>query len=273
MPAAAGVFELPPDAAWQAPASWGQVDFISDLHLAPALPRTLAAWRSYLHETQADAVVILGDLFEVWVGDDARHAEFEAECTALLREAGRSRTLAFMAGNRDFLLGPEMAQASGLRLLHDPTMMTAWNQPLLLTHGDAWCLDDTAYQRFRSQVRSSAWQRDFLAKPLEERRTEARRIRDESQRLKQAATPVDWADVDRPTAIAWLQATGCGTLVHGHTHRPGTETLAPGLHREVLSDWDLDDSRTPRAEVLEWRPQGLQRRQLTDNTLLSQRLL
>ncbi len=259
---ATGAFALPSEAVWQIPAGWSQVDFISDLHLAPDLPRTLTAWRCYLRDTCADAVVILGDLFEVWVGDDARHADFEAACTAWLREASSHRTLAFMAGNRDFLLGREMAEAAGLRLLPDPSVMAGWGRRLLLTHGDAWCVDDLGYQQFRARVRSPAWQREFLARPLDERRAEARRIREESQRIKQTVPPAHWADVDRPTAVAWLQAAGCDTLVHGHTHRPGAEDLAPGLRREVLSDWDQDDPRSPRAEVLEWRPCGLLRRPL-----------
>jgi UDP-2,3-diacylglucosamine hydrolase len=253
-----------PDAPWQVPGDWAQVDFISDLHLAPTLPRTLAALRLYLRDTRADALVILGDLFEVWVGDDARESDFEAECTALLRDASRRRPLAFMAGNRDFLLGPAMAGEAGLRLLPDPMVMVAWGRRVLLTHGDAWCLDDAPYQQFRRQVRSAAWQAAFLGRPLAERRAEARRIREESQRRKEAAPPADWADVDRPTAIDWLQRTHCDTLIHGHTHRPVSEALAPGLTRHVLSDWDLDDARPPRADVLEWRPTGLQRRSLTE---------
>ncbi|MES2888148.1 MAG: UDP-2,3-diacylglucosamine diphosphatase [Pseudomonadota bacterium] len=256
----------PPDDtfAWQAPAHWAQIDFISDLHLAPSLPRTVEAWRRHLQDSRADALVILGDLFEVWVGDDARFDDFEAECTAWLHAASRHRTVAFMAGNRDFLLGADMAAAAGLTLLPDPTVLSAWGERLLLTHGDAWCLDDVPYQRFRQQVRGAEWQADFLSRPLPERREQARQIRAESQRLKQqqVSTPSDWVDVDRTTAVACLQRHHCHTLVHGHTHRPATETLAPGLTRHVLSDWDLDDPQQPRANVLEWRPGALQARAL-----------
>ncbi len=254
----------PGGTTWSVPQPWSQIDFISDLHLASNLPVTLSGLRRYLRSTQADAVVILGDLFEVWVGDDARHSDFDAGCTQLLWEASQQRTMAFMAGNRDFLLGAEMAQATGLRLLPDPTVMVAWGQRALVTHGDAWCLADQPYQRFRSLVRSPEWQRTFLSRPLDERRAQARHIREESQRQQQGHAPTDWADVDADTAIEHLNATHSNTLIHGHTHRPGTDSLAPGLTRHVLSDWDLDDPHHPRAEVLTWRSSGWQRHPLAN---------
>lgn len=251
-----------PAQVWEAAAHWGQIDFISDLHLAPELPKTLAALRQYLSNTSADALVILGDLFEVWVGDDARHSGFEAEVTTLLHEASQRRTVAFMAGNRDFLLGAEMAQASGMMLLADPAVMVAWGQRILLTHGDAWCLADEPYQQFRSLVRSPEWQREFLSHPLNERRAQARSIREESQRRKQTSQPSDWCDIDHPTAVNALRQSGCEILIHGHTHRPSSECVATGLMRHVLSDWDMDCTEAPRAEVLQWRPDGIHRRAL-----------
>lgn len=253
----------PPGSAWDAPAHWRQVDFISDLHLAPELPQTLSVLRKYLSATRADALIILGDFFEIWVGDDVRQAAFEAEIAHLLQRFSRHRTLAFMAGNRDFLLGPDMAREAGIILLNDATVMMAFGQRALLTHGDAWCLADDPYQQFRKMVRSAEWQRDFLARPLLERLAYARSLRQESERRNSGRAPAEWCDIDIPTAVEWLEKTNCPTLIHGHTHRPDSQTLAPGLIRHVLSDWDMDCPQNPRAEVLQWRPDGISRRALS----------
>ena len=237
-----------------APPSWRRIDFISDLHLAEDTPRTFAAWRDYLLHTPADAVFILGDLFEAWVGDDARHAGFEAQGAAVLSAAAARRPLFFMVGNRDFMLGDEMLAACGVQGLADPTLLAAFGERVLLSHGDAWCIADVEYQQFRRQVRDSAWQAKVLARPLAERRLMARSLRSESER-RASEHQGEWADVDTPTALQWLKRTNATTLVHGHTHRPATQSLAPGFARHVLSDWSLDDGdhgHVARAEVLRW---------------------
>jgi UDP-2,3-diacylglucosamine hydrolase len=237
-----------------APADWRRIDFISDLHLAEDTPNAFAAWREYLLATDADAVFILGDLFEAWVGDDARHEGFEARGAAVLAEAALRTKLFFMVGNRDFLLGREMLEACGVEGLPDPTVLAAYGERVLLTHGDAWCLGDEPYQRFRTQVRAPAWQAQVLARPLAERRTMARSLRSESERLAAEHTG-PWHDIDAPTAIEAMTIHAAPTLVHGHTHRPETAALAPGFMRHVLSDWDLDHATTPpRAEALRWEP-------------------
>jgi UDP-2,3-diacylglucosamine hydrolase len=243
----------------QAPAHWRCIDFISDLHLSAETPRTFDAWADFLRHTEADAVFMLGDLFEVWIGDDVRHQAFEAKCAQLMLEVSRSRSLAFMAGNRDFLLGDEMLQASGVAHLSDPTLLIAFGQRVLLTHGDELCLADTSYQQFRALVRSASWQKGFLAKPIEERRQLARVIRDESEMRKLGKpSPVDWADVDANAAMAWLRAGHSPTMIHGHTHRPGSEAIVDGFTRHVLSDWDMDDE-PHRAEVMRLTKNGFKR--------------
>jgi UDP-2,3-diacylglucosamine hydrolase len=259
--AARGRAEVPPVYRWAAPAGWRRIDLVSDLHLCARGPRTFDAWAAHLLHTPADAVLLLGDVFEFWVGDDQRHGGFEQRCVQLLAEATRRRPIGFMAGNRDFLVGPEMLQDCGLTALPDPTALDAWGQRLLLTHGDALCLDDTAYQQFRVQSRGDAWQRAFAALPLAERLAQARAARaaSDARRGGQAFDPELWADVDPGAAVAWLQAGGCDTLVHGHTHRPGTHTLTPGFTRHVLTDWDLDGPGAPRAEVLSITRDGLAR--------------
>ena len=247
---------VPAFAELAAPADWRTVDFISDLHLQAADPATLAAWQRYMQNTAASAVFILGDLFEVWVGDDAALAPasgldaaqgFEAHCADVLREAAQRLRVFFMHGNRDFLVGTQFLDACHTTLLADPTVLTFAGQRWLLTHGDALCLDDADYMVFREQVRSAEWQRDFLAKPLAERRAVARAIRDQSEARKRSG--VSYGDVDGPAARRWLQGAHAATLIHGHTHKPANHDLGVGLARVVLSDWDAL-AAPPRAEVL-----------------------
>lgn len=258
-------------AQWRAPAHWQAVDFISDLHLQAGDPATFEAWCHWLARPVAersDALVILGDLFEVWVGDDALQgqgpdADFWRRCARALHDHSRHTPTFFMAGNRDFLLGPAALAACGLQPLADPTVLHFAGRPWLLSHGDALCLADTDYQRFRAEVRSPGWQQAFLAQPLAQREATARALRQQSEARKRASgnDPSLWADVDTRTARQWLQAAGARTLIHGHTHRPAEHDLGDGLRRVVLSDWDMGAS-TPRAEVLRIGPQGLQRQPL-----------
>jgi UDP-2,3-diacylglucosamine hydrolase len=243
----------------QAPDAWRAIDFISDLHLAEDMPRTFAAWQGHLLRTPADAVFILGDLFEVWVGDDARHRAFGRRCADVLAEASRQRTLAIMVGNRDFLLGAEMLREGGAIGLPDPTVLCAWGQRLLLTHGDALCLADEPYMAFRREVRSPAWQQAFLARPLDERMRIAAEIRHASKTRQQFDGNLA-LDIDAAEAVRWMRQQATPEMVHGHTHRPGSSQLAPGYRRHVLSDWDLDhDAAVPRAEVLRLTRGGLVR--------------
>lgn len=241
-----------------APSHWRTVEFISDLHLQAAEPATVAAWQHYLAATQADALFILGDLFEVWVGDDAllEPGSFEAQACAPLRATAQRMPVFFMHGNRDFLAGNAFLQHCGIAGLHDPTVLAFAGQRHVLTHGDLLCLDDVDYQRFRALARSSAWQQQFLSLPLAARRAQARGIRQESEARKQSGAP--YADVDHPAAIAWLQAAGAQTVIHGHTHRPAVHALAPGLQRVVLSDWDAA-ALPPRLETLRLSAAGLER--------------
>ncbi len=247
------------NAFWKVPKAWEQIDFISDLHLSPEVPQTLATFRHYLANTQADALIILGDFFEVWLGDDARTQSFEAEVVEWLHSFSQHRALAFMVGNRDFLIGPDMAHACGMRLLSDPTTVNAWGQHVLLTHGDAWCLSDKPYQAFRSMVRSPQWQQNFLSKPLSERQEIARRLRQGSQMHQAQRTESEWHDLDSLTMLEHLSQTGCPVLIHGHTHRPGHQALSPHFTRYILSDWDMDQPNHLRAEVFQWRPNGFSR--------------
>lgn len=244
-----------------APSQWRAIDFISDLHLCAAMPRTFEAFAAHLRHTQAGAVFILGDLFELWVGDDMRQRPFEQACVDVLAEAASRLQLAFMAGNRDFLLGTAMLRESGMMALPDPTVLNAWGQRVLLSHGDALCLADLPYQAFRQQVRSPAWQQEFLGRPLAERLALAAQMRRASADAGAQRQRFDGQadiDVDAGEAVRWMHSMGTAEMVHGHTHRPGSSTLAPGFKRHVLSDWDLDNG--PRAEVLRLSRDGFERR-------------
>lgn len=241
-----------------APDAWGAIDFISDLHLSEAQPRTFDAWAAFMGGTDADAVFILGDLFEAWVGDDSRHDPFEARCAQVLADAARRRAVAFMAGNRDFLVGEALLGECRVAALPDPTLLVACGQRVVLTHGDALCLADRDYQRYRAQVRSPQWQRGVLALPLPQRRELARRMRDATTQAQRALARDEWADVDPDAAVALLREAGAVEMVHGHTHRPGSGLLAPGFTRHVLSDWDLD-ATPPRAQVLRLTGEGFVR--------------
>lgn len=247
-----------------APPAWRCIDFISDLHLGADTPETFTAWAEYLLNTPADAVFILGDLFEVWVGDDARFEGFEARCAQVLTAAAQRRHIGFMVGNRDFLVGTQMLNACGVAALADPCVLSAFGRRVLLTHGDALCLADLDYQKFRTLVRSTAWQTDFLSQTLDARRRFAREVRTHSEmRKKGLPSPADWADIATPTAIEWLREAQSSTLIHGHTHRPATEPLGAGCTRHVLSDWDLDHP-PQRAEVLRLSASGLARMSVSD---------
>jgi UDP-2,3-diacylglucosamine hydrolase len=249
------------------PAPWRAIEFISDLHLGEDTPDTWAAFQRHLLATDADAVLLLGDIFEAWVGDDSADAGFELQCAGVLQAASQRLWCGFMAGNRDFLVGPGFLRRCGLAALPDPTVLSAFGTRVLLTHGDALCLADTGYQRFRAQVRSPQWRHDFLAQPIETRRAQARRMRDASREHQRGMAPGDYADVDPAAALQWLRHAGAQVMVHGHTHRPASQAIqAPGeaagpvFLRHVLSDWDLEDPQRPRAEVLRLTAQGFERR-------------
>jgi len=238
--------------------TWRTVDFISDLHLQPSEPQTVQAWRDYLARTTADAVFILGDLFEVWVGDDTldEPGSFEAECAAVLHAAAQQRPLFFMVGNRDFLAGHGFLARTGMTGLTDPTVLVWGERRVLLSHGDALCLDDVDYQQFRALSRSAAWQQQVLAQPLAVRRALGQSMRSESELRKHSGAL--YADADAALTAQWMQQAQAPWLVHGHTHQPADHALGHDRWRIVLSDWHID-ATTHRTEVLRITPVGWQR--------------
>lgn len=253
------------------PASIGCIEFISDLHLQASRPATFAAWSRYLEQSKADAIFILGDLFEAWIGDDILKApsplgDFERACTQVLKAASSHAKLYFMAGNRDFVVGQAMLDTCGMAGLSDPTLLT-WRQGrAILTHGDLLCLKDVNYLAFRKIVHDPAWLARMLALPLPQRIEMARQMRMQSG-MGQPADHAEIMDVDDAEVLRWLDEAQVPLMIHGHTHRPADHQLGSGRERIVLTDWELDSgphAHGPiRAQALRWDETGLQRVSLT----------
>ena len=231
--------------------------FISDLHLSPRSPGATALFIRFLsgRARQAEALYILGDLFEVWVGDDIDDP-YHNRITAALREASDAGLQIFvMHGNRDFALGEEFAAKAGVRLLPDPYDLILPEWSFTLSHGDALCLDDHAYQAYRAKVRNPEWQRKMRAKPRWMRALLGRYIRWRSARRKQVNQ--GYNDLQAAATEDLLRDHAYATMIHGHTHHPAThDHFVDGIHVErwVLADWHED-----RGEALAWDGETLRR--------------
>lgn len=211
--------------------------FVSDLHIDDSRPHVLAAFERLVEAEapQVDALYILGDLVEAWVGDDDDGPAADA-VRRVLRTAARHCALHVMRGNRDFLLGARFAAETGAALIDDPAQATLGGERVLLAHGDAYCTRDGAYQAARETLRSTAWQAGVLAMGLPERRALAATLRARSA-AENANKPDNIMDVTPAAVEAALDAAGARTLIHGHTHRPGIHDLGGGRRRIVLGDW------------------------------------
>jgi UDP-2,3-diacylglucosamine hydrolase len=217
--------------------------FISDLHLQESHPRTAEAFFRFLaeHASRAEALYLLGDIFEYWAGDDDLATPFHQHIVDALRAlSDHGVALYWMAGNRDFLVGQEFARACALTLLPDPHVATIGGRTVALAHGDAQCTGDLKYMAFRAQVRDPAWQSQFLAMPLAQRKAIIAGLR-EGSRQAHGEKSYEIMDVT-PDAIAALHAaTQADVIIHGHTHRPALHLdQETGRRRYVLPDWELD---------------------------------
>ena len=222
--------------------------FISDLHLDPSRPAITELFLDFLRgeARQAEALYILGDLFEAWIGDDTPSSAADAVALALREVSDAGVPVYFIRGNRDFLLGNDYAARAGMRILPDPSVIQLYGKAVLLQHGDLLCTDDVAYQAFRAQTRNPAFIAQFLSQPLEARVAFAQKARAASQahqsEMKQddKATFETVTDVAPAEVIATFQRYGVDTMIHGHTHRPAIHTVSAGEHsftRIVLGDW------------------------------------
>lgn len=213
----------------------------SDLHLDGSLPDAIAQFQSFLSgpARAAEALYILGDLFESWVGDDDDDPDRARVCEALRTLTRAGVPCHVCHGNRDFLLGAGFEERTGCRILSDPTIVEHYGERVLLTHGDALCIDDAAYQRLRSVVRTPSWQRQFLRLSLATRRILAEAARAGS-RNHTGAMAADIMDANPSAIVEVMRACQVRTIVHGHTHRPAfhefTVDGAPA-RRMVLGAW------------------------------------
>lgn len=242
----------------------GPVWLASDLHLGPATPATAEAFLAFLQaaEEEAAALLLPGDIFDAWIGDDVIRAAPPWLATALtaLRTTASRIPLWLGRGNRDFLIGEELAGAVGARLLPEPALLQTDYGDVLLTHGDEFCTDDAAYQQFRQMVRNPQWQAAFLAKTIPERLAMAQQARGESQTANQSKS-MEIMDVNAAAVEQAFRDSGVALMVHGHTHRPARHVLeVDGSKRErwVLPDWDCDHVSPPRGGWLVIDRDGLQ---------------
>ena len=228
--------------------------FISDLHLDPDRPDIIDHFLAFLDgDAQgADALYILGDLFEAWVGDDDPNTHYAKIKMAIRKVVDKGIPVYFMHGNRDFMIGRQFANETGVEILPDPYPVTMYGQHTLLSHGDAMCIDDVQYQRVRKMVRDPEWQKTMLAKPLKERLRIAKEARRQS--LEQTINmSMNIMDVNPDEVIRVIRQYQADVLVHGHTHRPDVHTVDLGnrkAKRIVLGDWYTQGS------VLRWDLRG-----------------
>ena len=215
--------------------------FISDLHIDASRPAITEQFLSFLgaEARDADALYILGDLFESWIGDDAPDIAQSAAIAGIHALTSRGVPCFVMHGNRDFLLSEQFCRLSGAELVPDPLIVTLYGEPVLVMHGDALCTDDHAYQRLRATVREPDWQKRFLALSIKSRRALAGAARVGSQ-AHTAALEYAIADVNAESVATALRNAGTATLLHGHTHRPAIHALQVDgrpCTRIVLGDW------------------------------------
>ena len=215
--------------------------FISDLHLNQDRPDITKAFLNFLENTacKAEKLYILGDLFEAWIGDDDQN-EFISEIQNALIRINKTTKVLFMHGNRDFLIGPDFASSAGMKILTDPVVEEMFGDPVLLMHGDLLCTEDIDYQKFRKVSRDIKWQKEFLSKPLAERRIIAQNLRGASKEAT-GKKKEEIMDVSEFEVIKIIQESSVSLLIHGHTHRPNSHSIALEKHtakRIVLGDWD-----------------------------------
>ena len=215
--------------------------FISDLHLDPDRPEIGDQLIGFLktEAVEADALYILGDLFESWVGDDDPNPHYAEVKVALRTLVGRGVPTYFMHGNRDFMIGEKFASDTGVKILPDPHVVELYGEQVLLSHGDAYCIDDVQYQTVRKMTRDPRWQAMMLQKPLQERLAFAAQAR-EASKAHGGMINETIADVNQGAVEQALRSAMVDTMLHGHTHRPGVHRFTVDgepASRIVLGDW------------------------------------
>lgn len=247
-----------------ADAQLGAVCLISDLHLCTNMPKTLAQFQ-YFCQTIApkfDTLIIMGDLFEYWLGDDASDANSAALCVIneLSKLHSQNKKIGFIPGNRDFLLSDVFLQRAHMTLLPDPCVLSIHQSRVLLSHGDLLCTDDAPYQRLRFWVHKKWVQTILLSTPLKWRNALAQYLRQSSQKMWDKNDPeqrIRLQDVSQSTVNLWFNTYAVKTMIHGHTHCPKTHQINDTI-RMVLPDWDCDDEKNYRWGYVSWNHQSPQ---------------
>lgn len=224
--------------------------FISDCHLDRSRPEIITNLLDFIKNRASSArfLYILGDLFEIWLGDDDPAPGF-SELLQHLNHLSQTTEILFIAGNRDFLIGNELARRAGFKVISEPVNLNLGARRVVLLHGDVLCTDDHDYQAFRSQVRNPDWQSDFLQKPLLERQQIASGLRADSISASLEKT-VEIMDVNLAAVESCFDTHKADVLIHGHTHRPGIHRYDPSRTRYVLGDWN------PQQSYLSWSSSG-----------------
>lgn len=215
--------------------------FISDLHLNETSPRTTNAFLDFManEAPKTESLYILGDLFEYWAGDDDIESTYNHRILNAIRQLSNSGVAVFwVPGNRDFLTGEKFAVESGATFLPDLHSIEICSRKIAVAHGDAQCLEDPDYVKFRMMVRNPQWQQQFLSLPLEQRKLTIESFRKDAQSENETKSDYVW-DVTASAIDDVFSQTGATIFVHGHTHRPGIHEHGT-CKRHVLPDWDLD---------------------------------
>lgn len=234
--------------------------FVSDLHLEASRPEIGAQFLSFLdgEARNAEALYILGDLFEAWLGDDDPSPYYGQMKTALRELVDTGVPVSFMHGNRDFMIGEDFANETGVSILADPVVVNLYGEDVLLCHGDALCTDDVHYQQLRAMTRDPEWQAMMGAKSIEERIAFAIQARKESIARGESMSD-EIMDVNHDAVVAALREHGVNSMLHGHTHRPALHEIDMGSRtatRIVLGDWYEQgsvvrwDENGPRLETM-----------------------
>ena len=212
--------------------------FISDLHLAPERPAIIKIFLDFMDKqaSKVDELYILGDLVEYWLGDDDLAKGLNLVFDKMKQASDNGLKIYLMHGNRDFLIGQKLADRCGCTLLNDPYIADLNGTSALLMHGDTLCTDDVRYQELRLMLRNLEWQKDFLSKPIAERETMAKALREKSaQETQQKDAQI--MDVNTSAVIDAFKDHKIDLMIHGHTHRPAIHHMNTGMTRVVLGDW------------------------------------
>ena len=215
------------------------IAFVSDLHLEPIENKRVKVFFKFLNDAvnKYEELYILGDFFEYWIGDDDTQSVNKLIMQRLQAAIDNGLKIYFIHGNRDFLIGSEFESKTGVKILADQHTFNIGEKKIMISHGDAFCVDDVEYQEMKREIRSDSWKKDFLAKSISERVDFANDLRTKSSE-RNSNKPENIMDVNNNYVIEVVQREKIDILIHGHTHRPAVHKLENGSIRAVLGSWE-----------------------------------